>query len=469
MAAPAARTPAERRGTNQNKWNNWQSAVAAGRSDLHSQNAQRESRLRGLESATTDPQSVVDSTAAASKIASHENGAVRASFERYGRWTTDSFTSLKTLGEGAFGVVHLVRHKSTGELFALKQMEKARYQQKNRGRAFSERDALAEARSRWCVELLATFLDEGHVYMVMEFVQGGDLIGHLQRKGRFSEDETVFYMAELLEALDTVHKCGFVHRDVKPDNVVITVSGHLKLLDFGLCKAGPSSDGTDDISSLRGSVQARSTPAVGGTGGGNTAGPARVPSIVGTPQYMSPEGFSGEYGPESDLWAIGIIGFECLAGVVPFHAGRREGPEAIRMIKEKILYHAEILPERLRKTRRYGWTTPTSERFLTGIICPREQRLTAAQIRQEPFFASVDFTRLHLQQPPFVPEVSSPEDTSLFEGFGQPSTLPGAGPRIDWDKNLEWANYAADGRALAAQKARHVLLDSDEEEGATTR
>merc|ERR1712113_743165 len=106
--------------------------------------------------------------------------------------------------------------------------------------------------------------------MVMEFVQGGDLLFHLARRGRFTTDEAQFYMAELLEALDTVHKCGFVHRDVKPDNIVLTASGHLKLLDFGLCKQDPG--------------LALDAPAAADKSF------AKQP-VLGTPLYMAPEAY----------------------------------------------------------------------------------------------------------------------------------------------------------------------------------
>jgi len=362
------------------------------------------------------------------------------------------------LGEGAFGTVSLVRRKGTQELYALKQMDKSRYHHKNRQRAYTERDALSEASSRWCVELFATFQDERYVYMVMEFVQGGDLIGQLQRKGRLSHEDTAFYMGELLEALDTVHRCGFVHRDVKPDNIVITMTGHLKLLDFGLCKNTAASDGSGDDQLQRPDLSERAGEFLGGR--------RRAPSVVGTPQYMAPEGFSGEYGPESDLWAIGVIAYECLAGVVPFHSGHIEGREGIRIIKDKILHHLDVLPERLRKTRRNRLTTPTSEQFLTRVIASREQRLNAAQMRSEPFFAGVDFARLHLCRAPFVPRVSSPEDTSLFDDFNRSVELPRPSCRMSWDKSLEWAHYGVDGRAIHAQRTpRHLLGEASDSDG----
>jgi len=434
-------------------WTNWQSAVETGRTGVQTDSASRAERMRSFSELSSG---AADQAAVISRIVQHEARGVRATMERYGRWNTDNFQVLKMLGEGAFGTVTLCRRKGTDELYALKQMDKSRYQQKNHiQRAFTERDALAEARSRWCVELFATFQDEKYVYMVMEFVQGGDLIGQLQRKGRFSHEETAFYMAELVEALDTVHRCGFVHRDVKPDNVVIAMTGHLKLLDFGLCKNNnaPAASGGDDFPQPR-------EPARGDPDGG-----PRNPSIVGTPQYMAPEGFSGSYGPESDLWAVGVIAFECLAGVVPFHAGRLEGREAIRLIRDKIMQHVDVLPERLRKTRRHGWTTPTSEQFLSRVIAPREQRLSAEQMRREPFFSGIDFGRLHQSRPPFVPRVTSPEDTSLFEQFRRTVVLPRPGSRMSWDRSLEWAHYGIDGRALSAQKVPRHLFGGDSDDG----
>jgi len=422
-------------------WNNWQDAVETGCVGVRRIGTGRLHRLRGAEDRTVQVQSTPCSGEVLVKLADHENTGVRASFQRYGRWTTDTLQALAVLGEGAFGVVHLVRRTDTNEFYAVKQMDKRRYQQKNRQHAFAERDVLSEARSRWCVELYATFQDAGNIYMVMEFLQGGDLIGQLQRKGRFTQAETAFYMAELLEALDTVHQCGFIHRDVKPDNIVISITGHLKLLDFGLCK----SDIVVDQRELVGESGDPSAP--------RSAGRRPLHSIVGTPQYMAPESFGGSFGPDSDLWALGIIAFECICGVVPFHSGRHQGPEAIKMIRDKILRHAEILSDKFEKARRLNFTTAESEGFLRRVLSDRDSRLNAAQIRLEPFFGGIDFSALHLMPPPFVPQVSSPEDTSFFDDFRRSSDFPKVGPRIGWDRRLEWAHYELDGKADLAQRS----------------
>jgi len=388
--------------------------------------------------------------------------------------------------------VHLVRRKGTKEVYALKQLDKDHHRQKNAQRVYAERDALSEARGRWCVDLIATFQDGFYVYMVQEFIQGGDLISHIKRKKRLTESETAFYMAELLEALDTVHQCGFIHRDVKPDNIVITMSGHIMLLDFGLCMAlDPMASNPD------------ATQTIDSTG----SGARKKQECCGTPQYMAPEGFDGEYGLESDLWAVGIIAFECLVGTVPFHSGLISGEAGLNQIKKKISNHTAYFPGRLKKTRALGMTSPSSEHFLNGLVCGRSTRLTTAQARSEPFFeifrAGIVWAELHLSTPPWVPEVSSPEDSSLFE-FGQDKTsvdnavnkqvkkdakircdedatkevekeveeedtqevkpdgiLPRPAGRLQWDQDLEWINYAADTQELRIKSRDHELHRAD--------
>mmetsp|Transcript_77130 Transcript_77130/g.160571 ORF Transcript_77130/g.160571 Transcript_77130/m.160571 type:complete len:479 (+) Transcript_77130:113-1549(+) len=444
--------PAEAR-----KWENWKAAVASNRCKLDMEANCRAGRLDAV-------QDFEKASPAVSSVALLENSGVAAAYQSYGRWTTENFEPLKVLGEGAFGIVHLVRLKGTKELYALKQMNKSRYHQKNRQRAYSERDALARARSQWCVELFATFQDTAYVYMVMEFVQGGDLVGLLSRKRRLSPEETRFYMAELLEAIDTVHRSGLIHRDIKPDNLVITVSGHLKLLDFGLCKrsdmcAGKDPSSSDDNVNIGNSNKAKTNNNTSDNSS-NASSPVRnrMNSVCGTPQYMAPETFRGEFSPLSDLWALGVIAFECLSGNVPFHAGRKEGPEAIKIIRERIMLHGNVLPGKMARTREAGWTSSISEQFLKSLICDVERRLDVEGVRQLPFFDSIDFANLSKITPPNVPKVSSRDDTTYFEEFGtRTSKLPQADPRLQWDKELEWANYEKDGRTEVLRRAAATI------------
>eukprot|EP00928_Gymnodinium_smaydae_P018194 TRINITY_DN16927_c0_g1_i1.p1 TRINITY_DN16927_c0_g1~~TRINITY_DN16927_c0_g1_i1.p1 ORF type:complete len:496 (-),score=110.06 TRINITY_DN16927_c0_g1_i1:37-1524(-) len=369
------------------------------------------------------------------------------------RWSTSDFESLQVLGEGSFGLVHLSRRRGTEEYYALKQMKKEACRRKNhRDGAFAERDLLAEAHSRWFVELFATFQDENHVYMVMEFLQGGDLIGHLMNKGRFTMKETQFYMAELLEALSTVHSHGFVHRDVKPDNMVLSSAGHLKLLDFGLCKHDPQA--AEDAAEAVKEAQALAGAAVGNRRSPATATRTRrteLKTCVGTPQYMAPEVYRGRSGIEADIWSLGVITFECLVGHVPFHAGKLQGLEAIRRIKQCVLRSSEILPELLDKCVQKKGLPPMAAKFLKTVLDDdRTRRASAEQIRRDPFFFGIDFAHLHRTTPPIVPAVTGPGDAQHFDDF-EPARLPNMQGAVK-DTNLEWAHYEFDRTAYELQR-----------------
>jgi serine/threonine protein kinase len=155
------------------------------------------------------------------------------------------FESLVVIGRGAFGEVRLVRRKgkkedpATGQIFALKGMKKEMMVLKNQvHHVKAERDALAQADSnnQWLTVLHYSFFDETHLYMAMEYMPGGDLMSLLIKEDTFSEEVTRFFMAEAAQAISSVHALGYVHRDIKPDNMLLDHRGHLKLTDLGLCK-----------------------------------------------------------------------------------------------------------------------------------------------------------------------------------------------------------------------------------------
>ncbi|CAJ1446635.1 unnamed protein product [Effrenium voratum] len=208
---------------------NFKAAVEGGKKCLERDHMDRQKRLDFLEdSVATSP---LKRELLEAEFQAREQRGVLAKFRH---WSTADFQPIAVLGAGAFGTVYLVRQKEKDQYFALKQMTKVRHGKKNLKRCvYTEREVLAQARNRWFVELSATFQDADHIYMLMEFLPGGDLFRWIEVMRRFSMDETRFYMAELLEALDVLHKHGFIHRDIKFDNMVLTAQGHLKLLDFG--------------------------------------------------------------------------------------------------------------------------------------------------------------------------------------------------------------------------------------------
>ena len=238
------------------------------------------------------------------------------------------FEMLKTIGRGAFGEVRLVKFKETGEVFAMKIMLKESLMDKDQVEHIrAERDVMTMADKQWVVTLYYTFQDDENLYMIEEYCSGGDMMGLLIRKDVFSEPATKFYISEMILGINSLHKLGYIHRDLKPDNFLLTSSGHVKLTDMGLCK---KLDGT-----IRLSKQSRSAAESLSENFAATVGTHRCRelaySTVGTADYVAPEVFEeSEYGKEVDWWSLGVIMFEMLAGYPPFYA--EDPPDTCRKV-----------------------------------------------------------------------------------------------------------------------------------------
>ena len=150
--------------------------------------------------------------------------------------TVKDFEPLSIIGRGAFGEVRLCKVKETGEIVAIKKMKKEEMISKNQvNHVRAERDILANAEDKWIVGLRASFKDENYLYLVMEYLPGGDFMTRLMKLEILTEEQAKFYMAEMILAVEAVHKMNYIHRDLKPDNILIGKDGHIKLSDFGLC------------------------------------------------------------------------------------------------------------------------------------------------------------------------------------------------------------------------------------------
>uniref|UniRef100_T1IKB9 Rho-associated protein kinase let-502 n=1 Tax=Strigamia maritima TaxID=126957 RepID=T1IKB9_STRMM len=300
------------------------------------------------------------------------------------RMKSDDFHLIKVIGRGAFGEVQLVRHKSSKQVYAMKLLSKFEMIKRSDSAFFwEERDIMAHANSDWIVQLHFAFQDNKYLYMVMDYMPGGDLV-NLMANYDVPEKWAKFYCAEVVLALDAIHSMGFVHRDVKPDNMLLDKHGHLKLADFGTCMKM-------DVDGL-----------------------VRSDTAVGTPDYISPEvlksqGGEGLYGRECDWWSVGVVLYEMLVGDTPFYADSLVGTYG------KIMDHKNSLgfPDDVEMSI-------DAKQLICAFLTDRVQRLGRngiEEIKRQTFFQNDQWTFDTIRDcvPPVVPELTSDEDTSNFD------------------------------------------------------
>jgi len=233
----------------------------------------------------------------------------------------------------------------------------------------------------------------------------------LMREDILTEDQTRFYMAELALAIYSVHKLGYVHRDLKPDNVLVAKDGHMKLTDFGLAKAYETEEADPKISKWQ-TKDAFTGPKPSASSRPQDKGKFKrdrklMYSTVGTPDYIAPEVFSQKgYGKECDWWSLGVIMYECLVGYPPFYA-----EEPLQTCRKIVNYQRtlKIPPE--------AGLSRESKDIIFKLICSAKRRLTFPQIRIHPFFRGIDWRHMRKYKPPFLPDVKHDTDTTHFDDF----------------------------------------------------
>ncbi|XP_004368838.1 ribosomal protein S6 kinase alpha-2 [Trichechus manatus latirostris] len=307
------------------------------------------------------------------------------------------FELLKVLGQGSYGKVFLVRKvkgPDAGHLYAMKVLKKATLKVRDRVRSQMERDILAEVNHPFIVKLHYAFQTEGKLYLILDFLRGGDLFTRLSKEVMFTEEDVKFYLAELALALDHLHGLGIIYRDLKPENILLDEEGHIKITDFGLSKEAIDHD-------------------------------KRAYSFCGTIEYMAPEVVNRRGHTQSaDWWSFGVLMFEMLTGSLPFQGKDRK--ETMALILKAKLGMPQFLSLEAQSLLRALFKRNPCNRLGAGLDGVEE-------IKRHPFFVTIDWNKLYRKEikPPFKPAVGRPEDTFHFDPeftSRTPTDSPGVPP-----------------------------------------
>ncbi|KAH8830237.1 Pkinase-domain-containing protein [Flagelloscypha sp. PMI_526] len=309
---------------------------------------------------------------------------IQVTFEQYKTkraLTPKDFEFLKLIGRGTFGKVFQVRKRDTKRIYAMKVLSKKEIVAKKEvAHTIGERKILQTTmQCPFLVGLKFSFQTDTDLYLVTDFKSGGELFWHLQRETRFQEDRARFYVAELILALEHLHKYDIVYRDLKPENILLDATGHVALCDFGLSKPDLRSD-------------------------------ELTTTFCGTTEYLAPEILLDEHGYSKivDFWSLGVLLFEMCCGWSPFYA------EETQQMYKNICFGKIRFPK--------GVICEEGKMFVKGLLNRNpKHRLgalrDAAELKEHPFFASIDWKALSLKQvtPPFKPVVESDDSTDCFD------------------------------------------------------
>eukprot|EP00357_Protocruzia_adherens_P027917 CAMPEP_0115011738 /NCGR_PEP_ID=MMETSP0216-20121206/24250_1 /TAXON_ID=223996 /ORGANISM="Protocruzia adherens, Strain Boccale" /LENGTH=349 /DNA_ID=CAMNT_0002380521 /DNA_START=159 /DNA_END=1208 /DNA_ORIENTATION=- len=328
--------------------------------------------------------------------------------------TMEDFTLLKVIGKGSYGKVFQVKKGDTNAIYAMKALKKSTLRKRNQiEHTKTERNIMEYIKHPFIVDLKYAFQTERKLFLVLEYCPGGELFYHLSEAERFTEARTKFYAAEILLALEHLHKNNILYRDLKPENVLIDDYGHVKLTDFGLSKENISDNHS-------------------------------AKSFCGTPEYLAPEVLDKRgHGIAVDWWGFGALIYEMLSGLPPFYSTNREAMfEQIR--GGTVEYKRYFSPE-------------VTNLLQSLFIRDPDKRLggssrDAEEIKEHPWFAEVDFDKMARREiaPPFVPRITGKDDISYIDrGFtDMPCSSVGSGDGTlnehypDFSFNAETPEYA---------------------------
>ncbi|KAJ4314249.1 cAMP-dependent protein kinase catalytic subunit [Fusarium piperis] len=297
-----------------------------------------------------------------------------------GKYSLGDFDILRTLGTGSFGRVHLVQSKHNQRFYAVKVLKKAQVvKMKQVEHTNDERRMLADVKHPFLITLWGTFQDTKNLYMVMDFVEGGELFSLLRKSGRFPNPVAKFYAAEVTLALEYLHSKNVIYRDLKPENLLLDRHGHLKITDFGFAKRVPDKTWT----------------------------------LCGTPDYLAPEVVSNKgYNKSVDWWSLGILIYEMLCGYTPFWDSGSPMKIYENILKGKVKYPAYVNAD----------AQNLLERLITADLTKRLGNLYGgpSDVKNHPWFAEVTWDRLARKDidAPYTPPVKAGAgDASQFDRY----------------------------------------------------
>lgn len=301
-----------------------------------------------------------------------------------GKYALHDFDIMRTLGTGSFGRVHLVKSVHNNRFYAMKVLRKSQVvRMKQIAHLNDERRILKKVNFPFFIRLWGTFQDSSNIFMVMEYIEGGELFSLLRKSRRFPSPVAKFYASEVVLALEYLHNQDILYRDLKPENILLEKSGHIKITDFGFSKEVPDVTWT----------------------------------LCGTPDYIAPEVVASKpYNKSVDWWSLGVLIFEMLTGYTPFYS------QTHMKTYEKILRCEVQYPNYLSPT-----VVDLLQRLITKNLSQRLGNLNggAADVKAHPWFAEVVWEKLlnrSIETPYEPPIQAGVGDTSQFEIYQEEPT-----------------------------------------------
>ena len=289
------------------------------------------------------------------------------------------FEKLKVLGKGSFGEVLLVRLKANGKLFAMKILTKKNVKLRHQEvHTKAERDLMVKINCPFIVNIKFAFQDAVNLYIITEFMQGGEMFFHLHNERKFSDEKTKFYIVEIILAIEFLHKNKMLYRDLKPENIMVDANGHIKLTDFGLSKMVKKTK-------------------------------EKAFTICGTPQYLAPEILSDDgYDNSVDWWSLGCVMYEMLVGKAPFRIPKGSYLSA-DLYKKKV-----TIPE---------YVTAEAKDLISQLLVPNPKKRLgygkdgAKNIKQHSYFEGINWEDAWERKlkPPLIPQLRGETDLSYFD------------------------------------------------------